>query len=103
MAAYQAALASTPTLDIGAGRSKPGSIDLLVASYLKSDVFRKGLADDTQRMRRNILDRFRTKHGAKMVRTLERRHIVSMLEKKKPSAQKKLDQNPARSDAIRRG
>ncbi|HVQ78580.1 MAG TPA: hypothetical protein VMS82_01280 [Pseudolabrys sp.] len=39
-------------------------------------------------MRRNILDRFRTKHGAKIVRTLERRYIVAILEKKKRHAQK---------------
>jgi len=39
-------------------------------------------------MRRNILDRLRTNHGGKLVATLERRHVVAMLEKKKPYAQK---------------
>jgi integrase len=89
MEAYRAALAGqVPRIDIGAGRSKRGSIDALIASYLKSDAFTKAFADETQRMRRNILERLRTNHGFKMVATLERRHIVSMLEKKKPYAQK---------------
>jgi hypothetical protein len=88
MAVYQATLGSQPSLDIDAGRRKQGSIDALMVSYLKSGLFTKGLADETQRMRRNILDRFRTKHGAKIVRTLERRYIVAILEKKKRHAQK---------------
>jgi integrase len=63
-------------------------MDALITSYLKSDAFTRALAPETQRMRRNILDRFRTKHGSKSAATLERRHIVTMLEKKKPYAQK---------------
>ncbi|MGC2825076.1 MAG: tyrosine-type recombinase/integrase [Pseudolabrys sp.] len=83
-AAYESALASLP---------KPvtetqGSITALVAAYYKSDAFTKALAPETQRMRRNILDRLRERHGDKRVRTLERRHIVMMLEKKAPYAQK---------------
>src|SRR4249920_213794 len=89
MTAYQEALAGqVPRIEIGAGRTKPGSIDALIASYLVSDTFTKAFASETQRMRRNILDRLRTKHGGKMVATLEHRHIVTMLEKKKPYAQK---------------
>ena len=88
MAAYQAALATQPKQEIGAGRSRAGSIDALIASYFKSDAFTKALAGETQRMRRNILDRLRTNHGGKLVATLERRHVVAMLEKKKPYAQK---------------
>lgn len=88
MAAYQAALAKSASLEIGAGRFRPKSIDELIASYLKNDAFTKALAPETQRMRRNILDRFRTNHGAKLVATIEPRHIVGILEKKKPYAQK---------------
>ena len=89
MAAYQNALAGeVPRIEIGAGRSKPGSMDALIASYLVSETFTKAFASETQRMRRNILDRLRTKHGSKMVATLEPRHIAAMLEKKKPYAQK---------------
>jgi integrase/recombinase XerD len=39
-------------------------------------------------MRRNILDRFRTDHGAKRVITLERRHVIKIIEGKPPHAQK---------------
>src|SRR5262245_52358718 len=99
MAAYQAALAESTPLEIGAGRFNPKSMDALITAYLKSDAFAKALAGETQRMRRNILDRFRTKHGGKMVRTLERRHVVAMLEKKGPHAQE-LAQDASRSHAL---
>jgi hypothetical protein len=65
MAAYQHALDLSPRVEIGADRTKPGTIDALIVHYLKSDAFTKALAPETQRMRRNILDRFRTDHGAK--------------------------------------
>ena len=64
MAAYQRALAHAGPLEIGARRFNPKSMDALITCYLKSDAFTKALAPETQRMRRNILDRFRTKHGA---------------------------------------
>src|SRR5438477_12898826 len=57
MAAYQRALELAPRTEIGADRTKPGTIDALIVQYLKSDNFTKALAPETQRMRRNILDR----------------------------------------------
>jgi site-specific recombinase XerD len=68
--------------------TKPGTIDALIVEYFKSDAFTKALAPETQRMRRNILDRFRTEHGGNRVATLERRHVVRLLEKKPVHAQK---------------
>src|SRR5262249_29166114 len=88
MAAYQAALARAGPIEVGAGRFDPKSRDALISAYLRSDAFTKGLAEETQRMRRNILDRFRSQNGGKMARTLERRHVEAMLKKKKPHAQK---------------
>jgi integrase/recombinase XerD len=88
MAAYAEALAECKAIEVGAKRSAPNSIDAVIAAYLKDDAFTKALAPDTQRMRRNILDRFRTAHGGKSILTLQHRHIVAMLEKKKPYAQK---------------
>jgi hypothetical protein len=88
MAAYQRALDLAPRVEIGAERTMPGTIDALIVAYLKSDAFTKALAPETQRMRRNILDRFRIKHGAKRVITLERRNIVKIIESKKLHAQK---------------
>jgi integrase/recombinase XerD len=88
MAAYQRALDLAPRAEIGADRTKPGTIDALVIHYLKSDAFTKALAPETQRMRRNILDRFRTKHGAKRIITLERRNVIKIIEGRAPHAQK---------------
>jgi hypothetical protein len=86
LAAYSAALATLPkAMTTKAGE---GSVAALIATHYKSDAFTKALAPETQRMRRNILDRLRERHGDKRVRTLERRHIVMMLEKKAPYAQK---------------
>ena len=79
MAAYQRALAHAGPLEIGARRFNPKSMDALITCYLKSDAFTKALAPETQRMRRNILDRFRTKPGDKSAATLEQRHIAAML------------------------
>ncbi|MGA7668677.1 MAG: tyrosine-type recombinase/integrase [Pseudolabrys sp.] len=84
-AVYESALASLPKPTM---TETQGSIAALVVAYYKSDAFTKALAPETQRMRRNILDRLREQHGDKRVRTLERRHIVMMLEKKAPYAQK---------------
>src|SRR5262249_30481906 len=87
MAAYSLA-DKMPCIEIGAAGSKAGSVDALIASYLVSIAFTKVFADETQRMRRNILDRLRTEHGGKMVATLQARHIAAILEKKSPDAQK---------------
>jgi integrase/recombinase XerD len=89
MAAYQFALSGRPVrIDIGAERTKPGTIDALIVDYLKSDAFTKALALETRRMRRNILDRFRADHGVKRVITLERRHVIKIVEGRGPHAQK---------------
>src|SRR5262249_34461032 len=63
-------------------------IDALIVDYLKSEAFMKAFAPETQRMRRNILDRFRTDHGGKRVATLERRNVVHLLANKPVHAQK---------------
>ena len=62
--AYRKALAGeiAPKIEIGAGRSKPGSVAALVALYLGSMDF-GGLAHATQRDRRLILERFRETYG----------------------------------------
>ena len=52
--------------NIGAGRAVAGSVDALVAVYLDSSPFKAGAAE-TQRTRRNILERFREEHGGKPI------------------------------------
>ena len=64
--AYHAALANEPPRkEIGADRTKPGTIADAVTRYYKSDAFTKELATATQDMRRAILERFRASHGDK--------------------------------------
>jgi integrase len=72
MEAYQAAIAGEPAkVSIGTARSLPGTVDLIVASYLdctpgSTSPF-KALAAETQRTRRCILENFRQENGMKRV------------------------------------
>jgi integrase len=77
-AAYAAAIAnSTTPQTLGAARTIAGSIDASIVSYYKL-VFPR-LKPSTQVMRRNILERFRAKHGDKPVNQLEHRHIDDII------------------------
>jgi len=79
MEAYRAALAGeVPRVEIGASRTKPGTVNAAVISYVNSAAFQAG-APDTRRTRRNILERFRTEHGDKRIALLRRMHINSMV------------------------
>ena len=70
MAAYGAALAAIPnsnaTVEIGAGRTSPGSVSALVVAYYKSSAW-AALEEDTRKTRWRIIERFRTEHGDKRV------------------------------------
>src|SRR5271169_1650416 len=73
MEAYQTALAGEagPRMEIGASRTVAGTVQWLVAAYVdcippSSSPF-KTLAAETQRTRKNILERFREKHGDKRI------------------------------------
>jgi hypothetical protein len=82
MAAYEAALEGRlPRIEIGASRTKPGTISALVVSYLNSVVF-QALAPETRRTRRNILERFRAEHSDKRSALLKREHVNVMFAKK---------------------
>lgn len=63
---------------IGRERTRPGSIKALVALYYASPTFR-GLAESTRTTYRGILNRFVGKHHDKQVRTLERRHVRTII------------------------
>jgi integrase len=80
MEAYQAALTgeTAPRLEIGASRTRPGTIAALTVTYFNSLTFHC-LAAETKRTRRNILERFRTEHGDKRVALLQRGHIEKMV------------------------
>lgn len=79
MRQYAAALdgVKEQTANIGAARTKPGSISALIASYYTL-VF-PTIEPSTQKMRRSILERFRRDHGDKPVARLEQKHIAAVI------------------------
>src|SRR5262245_45352517 len=87
MAAYETAIDGSPRVEIGASRTKPGSVTAAVVSYFNSWAFRN-LADETRRTRKNILERFREQHGDKRIALLQPDHVKAMLAAKagKPQA-----------------
>ena len=70
-----------PQREIGAQRTKPGSISALVAKFYRSAEW-ANLSDTTKNTYRGIIERFRTEHGDKPVAQLERRHVRDILAKK---------------------
>lgn len=85
--AYEAAIAGVSvTLPVGETLSKPGTVSAAIVAYYNSDAFKNGLKPATQRMRRNILEAFRIKHGDKRITTLPTPFLVSMLSQLKPFA-----------------
>ncbi len=79
MEAYRAALTGeAPYAEIGSTRTRPGSVNAATVGYYRSVQY-LNLAPSTQRVWRNILERFRTAHGDKPINKLERRHIADMV------------------------
>jgi integrase len=79
MAAYEAAMRGEGApIEIGASRTKPGTVSAAVITYYASVAF-LSLAPGTRQMRRNILERFRAEHGDKRVALLQRNHIANMV------------------------
>ena len=76
MAAYAMALATVPDQPskIGVDRTMPGTIDALAVSYYKSAEW-QGLAEETRKTRRRIIERFRLQHGTKRVALLRPEHV----------------------------
>jgi integrase len=86
MHAYQAALAAAATLvEVGASRTSRGSVSAAVVSYYRDIAF-LALAPATRKMRRAILEQFRTTYGDRQIVGLQRVHIVNLLGSKKPFA-----------------
>ena len=80
MAEYQACLdkKAAPAITPGAARTKAGSISALIAAYYSAPEF-QGLAASTQKTYRNVIERFRDKHGDKPVAAIERKHIKAII------------------------
>ena len=80
MRQYAAALdgVKVQATNVGAGRTIPGSFDALCVSYYRAPEFR-GLKASTQKVRRNIIERFRAEHGRKPINRLGRAHIKDII------------------------
>src|SRR4051794_32474347 len=85
MDAYREALAATRPTDIGASRTRSGSVNAAIVAYYRDASF-LSLAPGTQQMRREILERFRNSYGDRLIGGLQRVHIVNLLGQKKPFA-----------------
>lgn len=64
--------------NIGASRTRPGTVDALVVSYYRSPEF-AGLAASTRQTYRRIIERFRAEHGKRLVRDLQREHVKAII------------------------
>jgi integrase len=77
MAAYEDALKGEPA-QVGAKKTRPGTIDALVASYYQTADF-AGLRPSTKTTYRGIIERFRAEHGDKRVAKMETRHVRNII------------------------
>jgi len=85
MAAYEAAM-NGPRTAIGAGRIKPGSVAAVIAEYFDSQQFFGSKSAGTQRMRRGILERFRSAYGDRPMAPLSTEWLELLLDQKPPHA-----------------
>lgn len=87
MAAYASALDAAPkaTTDIGASRTRAGSVNAMVVGFLGSAQFSR-LASTSQEHYRRILEAFRRQYGDLSIATLQRKHVVVMLDAKAAQA-----------------
>ncbi len=87
MAAYQSALSSSSTpSEIGAGRTRPGTVAAVVAGYFASRAFRDDLAERTKQDRRRALEKFREDFGDGPIASLRRAHIEKIMEQQSSPA-----------------
>lgn len=87
MAAYEAAKAGiVQASEMGATRTKPGTVNAALVSYYQSSAFKDGLAKSSQSMRRAILERFREEHGDKRVALMTKVALQNIINKKTPAA-----------------
>ena len=92
MAAYQAALAALDApLAIGGARTPDGTVGHVVGLFLASPGF-AAWATETQRTRRNVLERFRETHGKALIAAVTKRELQRLIDSKrgKPSAARNL-------------
>ena len=81
MRAYETALeaAPKPTTEIGAARTRAGSISAMIVGYLGSADFHN-LAPASQQQYRRIVEGLRHEYGNLPISTLQRKHVVQMID-----------------------
>jgi integrase len=84
MRAYEAALEAAPA-EIGAGRSRPGSVGAAIAGYYTSLEY-GSLATATKAARRSVLERFRDAYGDFPLANMPQRFLVTFPDGMKPHA-----------------
>jgi site-specific recombinase XerD len=65
--------------EVGAERTKPGTVAAAFIAYTGSAAFKNGLADSTQKVHFNILSRWRDQWGDRRLSQLQRRHVIDWL------------------------
>jgi integrase/recombinase XerD len=92
---YRALVDQTAPKTIGQNKAKAGTVDAVAIAYFKNEVFTDGLARETQRTWRRIIEKFRDhttpsgrRYGDNPVATLNERAIKRFLEDKKPNPQR---------------
>ena len=81
LAAYSEALAGSCISEVGATRTQAGTVNAVTIGYLASAQFHN-LKPASQEQYRRILGRLRAEHGDRSIATLERKHVVLMLDAK---------------------
>jgi integrase len=92
MEAYTAAMSPAPAqTDIGASRTRPGTVNAVIISYIHSeDSPFKDFAPATQSTRRAALERFRSEHGDKRLALMGAQHVERILSRLKPFPQRNM-------------
>ena len=71
---------------LGASRTKAGTVHAAIVSYYQSTAFDEGLAEGTRKSRRAILERFRSDHGDKRIAMLHTPALQAILNKRSAAA-----------------
>jgi site-specific recombinase XerD len=75
-------------IEIGASRTRAGTVNAALVSYYQSTAFTEGLAEGTRKSRRAILERFREEHGDKRIALLHKKALQTIFNKKSAAAAK---------------
>jgi integrase len=82
MAAYARAMEdyrAPARAPIGSGGTLAGTVNSAVVAYYQSSAFAVELAKGTQGPQRSLIERFRSEHGDKRIRLLERKHLQAYI------------------------